>query len=120
PMRTFVANRENYLAVQMILKGRGDHIPLTCPTCPPDREPLEPTYRCIDCFYTGLICQDCCVEDHRANPLHRIQVRVIVVLFVQLGHLDGSTCPSPVPGPSKMIVIHTNGIHRVRMNYCGC
>ncbi|THU89994.1 hypothetical protein K435DRAFT_588784, partial [Dendrothele bispora CBS 962.96] len=41
-------------------------------------------------------------------------------LVVQLGHLDSSSCPSHVPGPSKMIVIHTNGIHCIQMNYCGC
>ncbi|THU76828.1 hypothetical protein K435DRAFT_561366, partial [Dendrothele bispora CBS 962.96] len=126
----FIANRDDYLAVQMILKGHGDHLSATCPSCPSDRPPIEPTFRCIDCFHTALCCQDCCVERHQANPLHRIQswngnhFQLVSLkrlgLVVQLGHPDGSTCPDPRNGPSKLIVVHTNGLHRIRLNYCGC
>ncbi|THU81849.1 hypothetical protein K435DRAFT_692763, partial [Dendrothele bispora CBS 962.96] len=129
-MRTFIRHRDEYLAVLMILKGRGDHIPATCTFCPPDREQAEPTFRCIDCNHGPLMCQECCVEKHQLNPLHRIQhwtgqrfqkVSLRQLGFVvQLGHQDGSTCLSPVNGPSKFVVIHDNGIHRVRLQYCGC
>ncbi|KAK7444542.1 hypothetical protein VKT23_015220 [Stygiomarasmius scandens] len=130
PMRTFVHHREDYLAIQMILKGRGDRIPTTCPTCPSNRTPIEPTFRCKDCFSTGLMCQDCTVESHRTNPLHQIELwngthfeRISLKrlgLVVQLGHPYGGSCPNPVKGPSKMIIVHTNGLHRIQLNYCGC
>ncbi|THU75672.1 hypothetical protein K435DRAFT_558574, partial [Dendrothele bispora CBS 962.96] len=41
-------------------------------------------------------------------------------LVVQLGHQDGSECPTPILGPSKFIVVHENGVHRVSLRYCGC
>ncbi|THU83394.1 hypothetical protein K435DRAFT_871314 [Dendrothele bispora CBS 962.96] len=130
PMKVFLENREGYLAIQMILKGRGDHIPDHCTLCPSDREATEPTFRCVDCTNAPLMCQDCCVENHRLNPLHRIEhwtgryfekisLRRLG-LVIQLGHQNGSECPFPVSGPSKFIIVHNNGIHRVRMSYCGC
>ncbi|THU89748.1 hypothetical protein K435DRAFT_677270 [Dendrothele bispora CBS 962.96] len=114
----------------MILKGRGDNVPDHCTLCPSDREATEPTFRCIDCTNAPLMCQDCCVENHRFNPLHRIEhwtgryfekisLRRLG-LVIQLGHQDGSKCPQPVSGPSKFVIVHHNGIHRVRMMYCGC
>lgn len=41
-------------------------------------------------------------------------------LRVQLGHDNGSTCLKPCRGPDEMIVIHTNSIHEVAVNYCDC
>ncbi|THU83945.1 hypothetical protein K435DRAFT_603524, partial [Dendrothele bispora CBS 962.96] len=89
-----------------------------------------PTFRCLDCFFGALVCQDCCVESHKSNPLHQIQVwngtyfeRVSLRrlgLVVQLDHPDGSECENPYRGPSKFVVVHLNGIHRVQLNYCGC
>jgi hypothetical protein len=77
PMQTFIRHREEYLKVMMILKGRGDKFPVTCPTCPSERPPESPQFRCLDCSQ-GLTCQDCCVRGHKDNPLHRIQVSYIV------------------------------------------
>ncbi|KAK7441515.1 hypothetical protein VKT23_016505 [Stygiomarasmius scandens] len=132
PMKTFVKNKEDYLTVQMILKGRGDHVPDKCVLCPSDRESIEPTFRCVDCTCSPLICQDCCVERHQPNPFHRIEVNHWtghhfekvslrrLGLVTQLGHQDGTGCQNPVPGPSKFIVVHENGIHRISLQYCGC
>lgn len=41
-------------------------------------------------------------------------------LCVQLGHVPGSACVNPEPGPTEFTVIHTNGIHVINLNYCGC
>lgn len=30
--------------------------------------------KCKDCFGGGLFCQECVVEQHQMNPLHRIMV----------------------------------------------
>lgn len=40
-------------------------------------------------------------------------------LVVQFGHLD-MECVNPEPGHSDFIVVHTNGLHRVAVNFCGC
>ncbi|KAJ3749798.1 hypothetical protein EV360DRAFT_56774, partial [Lentinula raphanica] len=41
-------------------------------------------------------------------------------LRVQLGHPDGSICPNPFAGPTDFVVIHTNKIHRVTVDFCHC
>ena len=40
-------------------------------------------------------------------------------LKVQLNH-SGSFCENPVACHSSMAVLHTNGIHEVSFQYCGC
>ena len=41
-------------------------------------------------------------------------------LTVQLGHPTFEPCSRPVPANAFMAVVHTNGIHSVNINYCGC
>ncbi|KAF8223548.1 hypothetical protein L208DRAFT_1316370, partial [Tricholoma matsutake] len=38
----------------------------------------------------------------------------------QLGHPHGQTCPFAQPGHKDFLVIHTNGIHPININFCGC
>ena len=40
-------------------------------------------------------------------------------LRVQLGHM-GSPCLVPRPGHKDFIVLHTNGLHYVAVDFCGC
>jgi hypothetical protein len=40
-------------------------------------------------------------------------------LRVQLGHVNLS-CVLPVPGHQDFIVLHTNGLHYVAVDFCGC
>ena len=40
-------------------------------------------------------------------------------LVVQLGHFDAQPCPSPRRG-REFVVIHTNGIHEVTVQFCAC
>ena len=40
-------------------------------------------------------------------------------LRIQLNHL-GNACSNPVPAHASFSVIHTNGIHEVALDYCGC
>ena len=40
-------------------------------------------------------------------------------LIVQLNH-GSMSCENPIPCHSKMLVLHTNGIHDVAIRYCGC
>ncbi|KAF7322693.1 CxC2 domain-containing protein [Mycena chlorophos] len=42
-------------------------------------------------------------------------------LRMQLGHAHSpQPCPSPTPACAKFVVLHTNGIHEVALDYCGC
>lgn len=104
--------------------------------------------RCSDCTGDALLCNSCCVRVHARLPFHVVQVSVDGRLFgamvddsvvkawngrhfirtsladlgmvVQLSHLDGSTCISPIHGPQDFMVLHTNSWHRVNLCYCKC
>jgi hypothetical protein len=41
-------------------------------------------------------------------------------LRVQLGHASGVRCANPKPGYHDFTVIHTNGLHKVMIDYCEC
>jgi hypothetical protein len=41
-------------------------------------------------------------------------------LVVQLGHPLGDICKLTRPGHANFIVVHTNGLHKVKLNYCNC
>ncbi|KAJ3737916.1 hypothetical protein FB446DRAFT_617016, partial [Lentinula raphanica] len=85
---------------------------------------------CVDCFLRQLTCATCCVRSHRDRPLDSIK-RWNGLFFentslqelglrIQLGHPDGSICPNPISGPSDFVVLHTNKIHRVSIDFCHC
>ncbi|KAH9476140.1 hypothetical protein JR316_0011711 [Psilocybe cubensis] len=40
-------------------------------------------------------------------------------LIIQLNHA-GAYCDNPIPCHSKMLILHTNGIHSCNIQYCGC
>ena len=40
-------------------------------------------------------------------------------LRVQVGHTN-SSCVNPQPGHKDFIVLHTNGLHHVAVDFCGC
>src|ERR1700683_3083912 len=41
-------------------------------------------------------------------------------LRVQLGHAPGRFCPTKEPGNKQFVVIHSNAIHNVSIDYCHC
>lgn len=89
-------------------------------------------YRCLDCSLP-LACGACIVEQHRHNPLHRAQQWVethfvrsslhdIEGMKIHLGH-GGQPCHNWSDGysiESTLIVVHTNGLHRVSVRWCSC
>ncbi|KAJ7490188.1 hypothetical protein B0H11DRAFT_1719325 [Mycena galericulata] len=85
-------------------------------------------FRCVDCG-EFLQCQECCLSHHRLTPLHFLKewsghfwtsttLRDIGLVY-QMGH-EGRPCPAPAPAIRSMVVIDTNGIHRVSFRYCCC
>ncbi|KAJ7441783.1 hypothetical protein B0H11DRAFT_2251843 [Mycena galericulata] len=117
---------DTYVAEFIRLEGRGGADIDVCPGCT-DGTPL---FRCKDCHGGTMYCQACIVEKHRENPLHRIQRWTAgffqktslsaLGLRVQLGHRLGDCCWAPEPAKKGFVTLHTNGIHEVLVDFCGC
>ncbi|KAJ7875574.1 hypothetical protein B0H14DRAFT_2568720 [Mycena olivaceomarginata] len=130
PLREWTPLQDEYLREFIRLEGRGDVCVTHCPTCPASAPRETPHYRCIDCDIPDVFCADCCVRAHASHPLDRIEcwdgcrfVRITLKqmgLVVQLGHACHDPCKSPIKGHKKFMVIHTNGLHDVAVNFCGC
>ncbi|KAJ7024743.1 hypothetical protein C8F04DRAFT_968613 [Mycena alexandri] len=97
-----------------------------CPGC----GSAAPKIRCRDCHGGALYCEACCVVRHAENPLHRVYCWVPQGFFrkvslaslglrVQLGHQVGDKCEAPERGHKEFVVLHTNGIHVVQVDFCG-
>ena len=41
-------------------------------------------------------------------------------LRYQLGHVGGQACASPEQGHTDFVVIASNGIHMINVDFCGC
>ncbi|KAJ7825744.1 hypothetical protein B0H14DRAFT_3088554 [Mycena olivaceomarginata] len=63
-----------------------------------------PHYRCVDCDIPDLFCKSCIVRAHASHPLDRIELLAI----------------HPSPAHKNFMVIHTNGMHKVGVDFCGC
>jgi hypothetical protein len=50
---------------------------------------------------------------------HRTTLRALG-LILQLGHCVGRACSRAALGPADFTVLHTNGLHHVRVLFCGC
>ncbi|KAI0795176.1 hypothetical protein BC629DRAFT_1439482 [Irpex lacteus] len=126
PLDTWLQYRECYMEELLRCSGRGTQ-PSTpvCQGC----SKIKPRYRCEECFGKALLCKECCVEMHRRLPLHRIKewtgqffrrtTLLELGLVVPLGdHTGGSPCP--MASKKKIVVLHTNGIHEVAVEFCEC
>lgn len=107
----------------------------------------EPVYRCSDCEGLQMYCQSCIIALHCTMPLHHVEVfsKFICVLSVlnymqvwtgeyfqrmslrdlglrvQLGHPSGVSCCNPAPAfDHEFMVLNTNGIHSIALNFCNC
>ncbi|KAJ7027247.1 hypothetical protein C8F04DRAFT_965417, partial [Mycena alexandri] len=118
---------DSYAAEFARLFGRGRANIDLCPGC---GRP-GPTVRCRECYGGALYCTTCIVSRHAENPLHNVYRWVEPGLFektslaalglrVQLGHNVGDRCFGPEPGHTEFVVLHTNGIHTVKVDFCAC
>lgn len=88
-------------------------------------------YSCKDCFHSRLQCSECLCLAHKQNPYHRIQhwdkkkgcyVPTTLAeqgLILTLDHADGTCCPSKMR-IRNLVVIHSNGIHKIMISQCDC
>lgn len=91
-------------------------------------------YRCTDCFGPRhIFCAPCLLRGHTHMPFHRVQqwtgefFKDIQLSdlghVIYLGHPDGRPCPRFSIGPPELHplkVMHTNGIHSIKVSYCEC
>ncbi|PBK59706.1 hypothetical protein ARMSODRAFT_991083 [Armillaria solidipes] len=126
--------RQETLLEFMRLEGRGDFADNTrCSSCRDgsyyDVAAGEALFRCEECLGTVLECQSCVVTKHQRLPFHIIQrwsgdhfekisLRDLG-LRLQLGH-GRTRCVVPRPAHSDFTVLHTNGIHKVAVDFCFC
>ncbi|KAF8137962.1 hypothetical protein K438DRAFT_1526094, partial [Mycena galopus ATCC 62051] len=104
--------------------GRSDSV--LCPSC----STRVGEFRCRDCFGDVMYCHPCIVSRHSENPLHRIEkwhhryfVRTSLArlgLRIQLGHQPHQRCSAPEAARTGFVTLHSNGIHEVLVDFCGC
>jgi hypothetical protein len=88
-------------------------------------------FRCMDCSFSPILCSFCAVASHTSNPFHRLEKWTGSYFrrttLCDLGHIIGLghygvLCPTRLPdsngGPTT--IVHVNGIHHVRIQYCQC
>ncbi|KAJ7121211.1 hypothetical protein C8R46DRAFT_1238477 [Mycena filopes] len=109
------------------------HFTMNCGSCGTvvaaagKREPDIGTLACPECK-DSLRCQDCCILDHAASPLHgvrmwngryweRFSLRDIGFVY-NMGH-EGRVCRSP-EAVSTLIVITLHGLVKIAVKYCRC
>ncbi|KAF8078862.1 hypothetical protein FPV67DRAFT_1558069 [Lyophyllum atratum] len=133
PLRLWEAQIDTYLHELLRLEGPAD-APLCCAKCLDAQSlPVDPQqlYQCTDCSTGLLYCRDCMVRDHSVQPFHRVHewngffftktCLKDLGLRLQLGHPVGQRCPNPATAADdNFVVLHTNGLHRVGINFCDC
>ena len=134
-MRTFL---EWAKRAQRALFAReaGPTLPLQCPR--PHRIQSKPqmavepkVYRCFDCYNACPMCAACIIEEHIANPFHRIEVWDASLAFwsriclgdlegfaINLGH-DGKPCTTQL-NVRPMTIVHEHGIVGMKVRFCAC
>ncbi|KAG6905794.1 hypothetical protein DXG01_000684 [Tephrocybe rancida] len=62
------------------------------------------------------------VQVWREDRFHKISLTSInqSIFRVQLGHPARSSCTYPEPANKDFMVFHTNGLHSVQVDFCGC
>ncbi|KAI0058288.1 hypothetical protein BV25DRAFT_1810998, partial [Artomyces pyxidatus] len=129
PLLTWASYRDKFLDESLRLAGCGSVLEETthCPGCQQD---VPATFRCRECVGQEMICKECMCARHLRMPLHMIEVwngeffaRTTLEqlgICVQLGHPPGITCAYRFSPRKSFTVLHTNGIHKVDLYFCGC
>jgi hypothetical protein len=124
-MRDWLPYRDEFLHQILSVEGCGTHG--LCGSC----GKLDGgEYRCSDCYYSGLLCQECCLKDHTRHPFHSIgrwngkyfQSTTLRDLgfVLHLGH-GGSSCPENGGVDVKdFTVVDLDRVHNHQVAWCGC
>ncbi|KAG1738452.1 uncharacterized protein EDB91DRAFT_1249364 [Suillus paluster] len=127
PLLVWLSGRDDYLAEMLRMDGRGDYTSDTCCQCGSD----PALFRCDNCCDMQLYCGDCTVYNHLQCPTHCIKEWTgsffittslkKLSLRIQLGHTTGESCILPCKSfNDNFILVDTNGIHEMVVDFCGC
>ncbi|KAG1868741.1 hypothetical protein C8R48DRAFT_598239 [Suillus tomentosus] len=127
PLLVWLNDCDDYLAEMLRMDGRGDYTSDTCYKC----GSAPALFRCDDCCDMQLYCGDCTVHNHLRCPTHRIKEWTAsffiatslkkLGLRIQLGHATGESCILPRKSYNdNFVLIDTNGIHEMAVDFCGC
>ncbi|VDB94606.1 unnamed protein product [Peniophora sp. CBMAI 1063] len=136
PLLEWIPKRMQYLWALLKLDGRPPEVisgavsGCVRPGCPRGKAATV-LYRCVSgCASCEWVCKGCILKEHSNRPLDRVEVYIRdewvpvslrqLGLTVQLGHWAGDVCHLKRHVYDKFVVIHTNGVHQVRVAYCGC
>jgi hypothetical protein len=86
--------------------------------------------RCTECWPATSSCRTCFLEAHERHPFHWAEVwnsRYFVRTdfsslggVLNLGH-SGQVCPGRSKiGPTRMTIVHVNGVHELLVAFCEC
>ena len=88
-------------------------------------------YRCTECWDSTPHCYKCHIAAQRNQWFHWVEAwngdfwerydLMSIGLTIRLGH-NGEQCPNRGSWlePSRITVVHTNGIHNCQFEYCHC
>ncbi|VDB85039.1 unnamed protein product [Peniophora sp. CBMAI 1063] len=133
----FLKDRMIYLWALLRLDGRpsevvdGEIKGCARDDCPRSGDEQVMLYRCTSgCMSCEWICASCMASEHQQRPLDRIEMWVGgewqpstlrgIGARAQFGHLTNTKCRLKHPSMNDFVVIHTNGIHEVAVDFCAC
>ncbi|KAG8216255.1 hypothetical protein J3R82DRAFT_8298 [Butyriboletus roseoflavus] len=144
PLLAWIPHRATFLDELTCHEGQCGSHSSVCIRC----QKHDRVYHCEDCFSSELHCHNCIVKLHVSLPLHRVKVHTrcqsnntaltipqewsstffiqiplkSLGLHVQLGHPASQSCIRPLPAGTNddFVVINTNGVHEVGLDFCGC
>lgn len=97
--------------------------------CACERNDALRMLRCRDCALASSMCVECILEKHIHLPFHRLEKWTGSYFrrwslhksgySLALGH-GGTHCPCASDVNTKLIIVHVNGLHRIRIIYCRC
>ena len=109
-LNDWLPHQDEFLWEMLNLEAPNDN--MTCPCCPA----LAFQFCCLECLGSPLLCLRCCLENHRSNPYHKIEVwngrcflssdlhEIGIKLY--LGH-GGDPCPTILGQKSAKIPAKT-------------
>ncbi|KAF8833926.1 hypothetical protein BDN67DRAFT_915996 [Paxillus ammoniavirescens] len=116
-------DRQTYLMELIRLEGRCGSSDI-CPGCKTEAA----RFHCEDCFDVDMYCQNCTIffgfdvfcKEWSGSYFERRTLKDCG-LRIQLGHHIGDKCCRPRPAvKDEFIVLHSNGVHVVSVDFCGC
>ncbi|KAF8170553.1 hypothetical protein BJ912DRAFT_933216 [Pholiota molesta] len=127
-LRDFVPQIDLFLEELIALESRGRWPSDICARC---QNPGTGEYQCVECGTREMLCRQCIMETHEGLYLHRIlkwnesyfekTSLKSLGLRKQLGHPRGEPCRNPIScSGDDFVVLHSNGIHEIGLDFCGC